>query len=116
MDRLCLSAQAARGRVATPCGRSNGAVAPLRVSWGGVAAARPPRAARPATRAHCVSLVRSARCAAQRLGSRSDASLYYESSFAPACITAIARKTKFMQSVTASPQATLGGQRPQVHV
>ena len=68
MDRLCpfvhLSAQAARGRVATPYGRSNGAVAPLRVSWGGGAAARP------ATRA------RSARRAAQRLGSRSDASKF----------------------------------------
>ena len=70
MDFVHLSAQAARGRVATPCGRSNGAVAPLRVSWGGGAAARPPRAVRPATRA------RSARRAAQRLGSRSDASEY----------------------------------------
>ena len=75
MDSVHLSAQAARGRVATPCGRSNGAVAPLRVSWGGGAAARPPRAARPATRAQCVSRACSARRAAQRLGSRSDASI-----------------------------------------
>ena len=74
VDSVHLSAQAARGRVATPCGRSNGAVAPLRVSWGGGAAARPPRAARPATRAQRVSRVRSARRAAQRLVSRSDAS------------------------------------------
>ena len=55
--------QAAPGRVATPCGRSNGAVAPLRVSWAVGAAARP------ATRAQ-----RASRRAAQRLGSHSDAS------------------------------------------
>ena len=57
MDSVHLSAQVARGRYATPCGRSNGAT---KVGEGG----------RPLGPPHA----RSARRAAQRLGSRSDAS------------------------------------------